>query len=120
MVTTRRAIMAGMTTTMALWITAGLLSLREKTTTKENRYKDRGSTHSSGMGVMSVVINAVTPSIRLLGTNVSPTHRSRLSTVGLLGDASGSSSASEASSADEPAVTGPASSRSAPACSGTG
>src|SRR5215217_5165309 len=35
------------------------------------------------MGVMSVVIEAFTPSIRLDGTNVNPTHRARRSQVGL-------------------------------------
>jgi hypothetical protein len=49
----------------------------------ENRYKESGITQSRGMGVMSVVINAVTPSIKLDGTNVSPIHRSRLRRVGL-------------------------------------
>jgi hypothetical protein len=73
--------MTGMIPTIILWIRSGILWLGEKTTTNENRYNDSGITHKSGTGVMSVVKKAVTPSIRLEGTNVSPIHRSRRSSV---------------------------------------
>jgi hypothetical protein len=65
---------------MTLWIRSGTLWPGEETITNENRYRESGITHKSGMGVMSVDAKAVTPSIRLEGTNVSPTHRSRRQT----------------------------------------
>src|SRR5215212_8067886 len=77
------ASVSGMATTIALCTNEAVPSLREKTTTKENRYNESGKTQSSGTGVMSVVMKAVTPSIRLEGTNASPIHLRRLKSVGL-------------------------------------
>jgi hypothetical protein len=81
MVRTSTAIITGNVPTITLWIRSGILWLGEKTTTNENRYSDSGITHNSGIGVMSVVMKAVTPSMRLEGTNVSPIHRSRRRSV---------------------------------------
>src|SRR4051812_3571560 len=81
-VTTNTAMIIGIRPTITLWIRSGILWLGEKTITNENRYKERGTTQSNGTGAMSVVINDVTPSIRLEGTNVSPIHRSRRKSVG--------------------------------------
>src|ERR671920_428143 len=83
-VTANNVIITGSSTTITLWTMPGTLWLREKTTTNEKRYKDSGITQSSGTGVMSVVIKAVTPSMKLEGTNASPTHRSLPSSRGLL------------------------------------
>src|SRR3954451_23020391 len=82
-VTTSTAMVIGIRATITLWIRAGILWLGEKTSTNEKRYKERGTTHSSGTGARSVVIKDVTPSIRLEGTNVSPIHRSRRKSVGV-------------------------------------
>src|SRR3982750_4401782 len=82
MVMVSNAIIIGSAATITLWITSGILWLGEKTTTNEKRYNERGMTQSNGMGVMSVVTKAVTPSIMLEGTNASPIHLSRLSSVG--------------------------------------
>src|SRR5215207_1572773 len=76
-VVTSNDIITGNAATITLWIRSGILWLGEKTITNENRYRESGITHNSGIGVMSVVTNAVTPSIRLEGTNVSPIHRNR-------------------------------------------
>src|SRR5215210_9480528 len=76
-VMTSSDIITGKAATITLWIRSGILWLGEKTITNKNRYSESGITHNSGIGVMSVVTNAVTPSIRLEGTNVSPTHRNR-------------------------------------------
>src|SRR5947209_3893058 len=84
MVMMSNTIVSGSAATIALWIASGILWLGEKTTTNENRYNDRGITHKSGMGVMSVVMKEVTPSIMLEGTNANPIHRSRLISVGAL------------------------------------
>src|SRR5947209_8542482 len=46
--------------------------------TKEKRYRLSGITHKRGTGVMSVVMKAVTPSIKLEGTKASAIHRSLL------------------------------------------
>src|SRR5215212_9838087 len=81
-VTTSSVITNGNMLTMALWTMSGILWLREKMMTNENKYKESGITHKSGTGVMSVVMKAVTPSIMLDGTNASPIHLSRLSSVG--------------------------------------
>src|ERR687893_1447607 len=82
-VITRNAIIIGSAATIALCTASGILWLGEKTMTNEKRYKESGITHKSGTGEMLVVTKAVTPSIRLDGTNVSPTHRARRSQVGL-------------------------------------
>src|SRR5919112_750873 len=82
MVTTTSATTTGKAPTIALWIRSGTLWLLEKTMTNEKRYRESGITHKSGTGVMSVVMNAVTPSIRLEGTNANATHLSLLSSVG--------------------------------------
>src|SRR5215210_4954312 len=76
-VMTSSDIITGKAATITLWIRSGILWLGEKTITNENRYSESGITHNSGIGVISVVMKAVTPSIRLEGTNVSPTHRNR-------------------------------------------
>src|SRR5215218_2728985 len=78
---TRNTIIIGSAATIALCTASGTLWLGEKTITNEKRYKESGITHSSGTGEMSVVIKAVTPSIRLDGTNPNP--RARRSQVGL-------------------------------------
>src|SRR5918992_5354700 len=83
MVNTNTAIITGNVPTITLWIKSGTLWLGEKTTTNENRYRESGITHNSGIGVMSVVTKAVTPSIRLEGTNVSPIQRNRRRSVSL-------------------------------------
>src|SRR5919112_3416524 len=82
MVTTTSATTTGKAPTIALWIRSGTLWLLEKTMTNENRYRESGITHKSGTGVISVVMNAVTPSIRLEGTNASAIHLSLLSSIG--------------------------------------
>src|SRR5918911_4167454 len=82
MVAVGNAIASGSAATTTLWESSGILRPREKTATNEKRYKESGITQSSGIGVMSVVMKAVTPSIMLEGTNANPTHRSRLSSVG--------------------------------------
>src|SRR5919112_3751931 len=108
MVTTTSATTTGKAPTIALWIRSGTLWLLEKTMTNENRYRESGITHKSGTGVMSVVMNAVTPSIRLEGTNANATHLSLLSSVGLLESPSANESPSGApvSGAPPPAATG--------------
>src|SRR5215212_1499483 len=59
------------------------------------------------MGVMSVVIKAVTPSIRLDGTNVNPTHLARRSQVGLPERRpAGASKEGSAVSGEPPPLTG--------------
>src|ERR671932_2846919 len=78
MVTTTSAIAIGKLATMPLCIKAGILTAGANTITKEKRYRESGITHKSGTGVMSVVINAVTPSIRLEGTKASAIHLSLL------------------------------------------
>src|SRR5919112_612920 len=82
-VMTRNAITNGSAATIALCTASGILWLGEKTMTNEKRYSESGITHKSGTGEILVVTKAVTPSIRLDGTNVSPTHRARRSQVGL-------------------------------------
>src|SRR5215216_7261578 len=94
----------GMATTIALCTNEAVPSLREKTTTKENRYNESGKTQSSGTGVMSVVMKAVTPSIRLEGTNASPTHLRRLKSVGLPTSAPAAQAAPEGASSSAAAV----------------
>src|ERR671921_1810515 len=76
-VMTRNAITNGSAATIALCTASGILWLGEKTMTNEKRYSESGITHKSGTGEILVVTKAVTPSIRLDGTNVSPTHRAR-------------------------------------------
>src|SRR5919202_5827421 len=78
MVTTTSAIAMGKAATMPLCIKAGILTAGANTMTKEKRYRESGITHKRGTGVMSVVINAVTPSIRLEGTKASAIHLSLL------------------------------------------
>src|SRR5919202_6968126 len=81
MVMVSNAIIMGSAATTTLWESSGIPRPREKTATNEKRYKESGITQSSGIGVMSVVMKAVTPSIMLEGTNASPTHRSRRGSV---------------------------------------
>src|SRR5215216_7994182 len=108
-VTTSSVITNGNMPTMALWTMSGILWLREKMMTNENKYKASGSTHKSGTGVMSVVMNAVTPSIMLEGTNANPIQRKRLSSVGLAESPATRESpkaAAPVSGAPPPAATG--------------
>src|SRR3712207_7565923 len=53
MVNTSTAIITGNAPTIILWIRSGILWLGEKTMTNENRYKESGITHKSGIGVRS-------------------------------------------------------------------
>jgi hypothetical protein len=78
MVTTTSAIAIGKLATMPLCIRAGILTAGANTITKEKRYKESGITHKRGTGVMSVVMKAVTPSIKLEGTKASAIHLSLL------------------------------------------
>src|SRR5215208_3022431 len=108
-VSTRKAITNGNIPTIILCATSGILWLREKMITNEKRYKESGSTHKSGMGVMSVVMNAVTPSIMLDGTKANPIHLSLLKSVGAPESPTAKESPSEAavlSGAPPPAPTG--------------
>src|SRR5215210_4350917 len=81
MVTTTSAIATGKAASMPLCISAGILTAGANTMTKEKRYSESGITHKRGTGVMSVVMKAVTPSIKLEGTKASPIHLSLLMRV---------------------------------------
>src|SRR5215210_5986485 len=83
LVRTSNTIITGSAATTPLCTRSGILWLGEKTMTNENRYSESGITHSSGIGALSVVTKAVTPSIRLEGTNVNPIHRNRRQMVSL-------------------------------------
>src|ERR687886_588143 len=74
MVTTTSAIAIGKLATMPLCIRAGILTAGANTITKEKRYKESGITHKRG----TVVMKAVTPSIKLEGTKASAIHLSLL------------------------------------------
>src|SRR3569833_1841435 len=78
MVTTTSAIAIGKLATMPLCIRAGILTAGANTITKEKRYRESGITHKRGTGVMSVVMKAVTPSIKLEGTKTNTIHLSLL------------------------------------------
>src|SRR5215212_4281108 len=106
-VMTRNAITNGSAATIALCTASGILWLGEKTMTNEKRYSESGITNKSGTGEILVVTKAVTPSIRLDGTNVNPTHRARRSQVGLPERRpAGASNEGSALSGEPPPLTG--------------
>ncbi|MDQ3922305.1 MAG: hypothetical protein M3248_08215, partial [Actinomycetota bacterium] len=81
------------------------------TITKEKRYRESGITHKRGTGVMSVVMKAVTPSIKLEGTKASPIHLSllmrvspSLNRVGVAGDLVGAPAGASSSIEEESVV----------------
>src|SRR5919199_504218 len=113
MVTTTSAIAIGKLATMPLCIRAGILTAGANTITKEKRYRESGITHKRGTGVMSVVMKAVTPSIKLEGTKASPIHLSllmrvspSLNRVGVAGDLVGAPAGASSSIEEESVVVG--------------
>src|ERR671932_228877 len=111
MVTTTSAIATGKLATMPLCIRAGILTAGAKTITKEKRYKESGITHKRGTGVMSVVMKAVTPSIKLEGTKASAIHLSllvrvspSLNRVGAVGDLVGAPAGASSSIEEESVI----------------
>jgi hypothetical protein len=111
MVTTTSAIAIGKLATMPLCIRAGILTAGANTITKEKRYRESGITHKRGTGVMSVVMKAVTPSIKLEGTKASAIHLSllvrvspSLNRVGAVGDLVGAPAGASSSIEEESVV----------------
>src|SRR5919202_103798 len=111
MVTTTSAIAMGKAATIPLCIKAGILTAGANTITKEKRYRESGITHKRGTGVMSVVMKAVTPSIKLEGTKASPIHLSllmrvspSLNRVGVAGDLVGAPAGASSSIEEESVV----------------
>src|ERR687884_1120902 len=111
MVTTTSAIAIGKLATMPLCIRAGILTAGANTITKEKRYRESGITHKRGTGVMSVVMKAVTPSIKLEGTKASAIHLSllvrvspSLNRVGAVGDLVGAPAGASSSIEEESVI----------------
>src|SRR5918994_1706878 len=67
------------------------LGVRPKAMMNVSRYSASGITHNSGTDAMSVVMWKVTPSIRLDGTNASPSQRSFRRVGGAVGSATAGS-----------------------------